>query len=505
MRLAVITILLSLPATVTAQHQHETLGTVNFRNSGVAAAQPALQRGVALLHSFEYGEAAESFRHAQRADPTLAVAYWLEALTYSHVLWAEEDLSASRAALARLAATPQARLNQAKTERERAFGAAVEAFYVDAALPVRARAFADSMHQLALRDSTDQEAAAFAAIASMIAWYAIPAAERMPYQDRVQEHAHRVFRANAQHPGATHYLIHFVDMQPAVAPQSLQFARAYDKIAPDAEHALHMPSHVYLPLGLWEDVVAANERAWAAARKEVVARQLAAADNSWHSLEWLQYGYLQLGRHEGARALIDTASQILQDADIAEDNPDARNVVNFLAFRYGMETGQWDVYPKGIPTIDEVMRQPRPNPRAWGMATTAAYQAAVAALRARGDHGPAQAVASSFRASADSLPANAPRRSTLNRLATQLEAMLAYAGGNRERAIALLRELAPAEPANASLPPTTIPSYELLGEYLLAAQRHEEAAAAFEKALATRAHRALARRGLERARAHQNN
>ena len=302
MKFAALALIACLPAAAFARqtdqkaaHSH-ALGSVDFKNSGNDAAQPAFQRGVALLHSFEYEDAAEAFREAQKADASLALAYWLEALTYSHVLWAEEKLEASRAVLNRLAPTAEARLAKAKTERERGFGAAVEAFYADAGLPIRAAAFADAMTSLATRFPDDHEAAAFASLANMMAFFTSPAAQRVKYNQPVQQHALRVFRANSQHPGAAHYLIHFVDMNPRAAADALEFARAYDKIAPDAEHALHMPSHVFLPLGLWEDVVRSNERAWAAARRENLAKNASPADNSWHSLDWLHYAYLQLGR-----------------------------------------------------------------------------------------------------------------------------------------------------------------------------------------------------------------
>ena len=508
MKIIPIVMLALLPAVSYAQdaahkgaHAHPVLGHVNFRNSGNAAAQLSFQRGVALLHSFEYEDAAEAFKQAQQADKSLALAYWLEALTYSHVLWGEEDLKESRAVLARLGSTSQERLAQAKTDRERAFGAAVEAFFADTSLQVRATAYADSLLKLAAADPSDHEAAAFAAIGSMFAWYSTAPNARNKYNAVVRDEALRVFRQNAQHPGAAHYLIHFVDMNPHAAKDALEFARAYDKIAPDAEHALHMPSHVYLPLGLWQDVVASNERAWAASRKDVLEKKVDAENNSWHSLDWLQYSYLQLDRQRDARALVDTAHAILKGARISDDNPDARNIVNQLAFRYGMETGKWDAFPNGIPAIDVVLNQPRPNQRSWGFATTAAYQIAVAALRGRNDRAPAETVIRVFRATADTMPpAMAQRAATLRRLASQLEAQLAFADGNHERAITLLREIAPTEPSNASLPPTIIPSYELLGDVLLAAQRPAEAAEAYQKALDLRANRSAAARGLERAR-----
>jgi tetratricopeptide (TPR) repeat protein len=506
MKFAVLALIACLPAAVIARqadqnaaHSH-ALGSVDFKNSGNDAAQPAFQRGVALLHSFEYDDAAEAFRKAQKADASLALAYWLEALTYSHVIWAEEKLDAARAALNRLAPTPEARLAKANTERERGFGAAIEAFYADAGLPIRAAAFADAMTSLAARFPDDHEAAVFASLANMMAFFTSPAAERAKYNQPVQQHALRVFRANPQHPGAAHYLIHFVDMNPRAAADALEFARAYDKIAPDADHALHMPSHVFLPLGLWEDVVRSNERAWAAARRENLAKKASPAANSWHSLDWLHYAYLQLGRTRDALALIDTAASILRGVTIPDDNPDARNIVAGLAFRQGLETGKWDAYPGGFPTVDAAMKQPRPTPRALSFATTAAYESAIVSLRGQNDPGPARKVIATFRTELDSLPADAPRRNVLHRLATQLDAMIAHHESNTGRAIALLQELAPKDPNNASLPPSTIPTYELLGDYLLMAGRKAEAADAYQKALELRPNRALAKHGLEAAR-----
>jgi len=506
MRLAVLALIAWLPAAAIARqadqqgaHSH-ALGSVDFKNSGNEAAQPAFQRGVALLHSFEYEDAAKAFREAQAADASLALAYWLEALTYSHVVWAEEKVEAARAALNRLAPTMEARLAKANTERERGFGAAVEAFYTDAGLPVRAAAFADAMTSLATRFPEDHEAAAFASLANMMAFFASPAAERAKYNQPVQQYALRVFRANPQHPGAAHYLIHFVDMNPRAAADALEFARAYDKIAPDAEHALHMPSHVFLPLGRWEDVVRSNERSWAASRKATLASNASPADNSWHSLDWLHYAYLQLGRTSDALALIDTASTILRGVTIPDDNPDARNIIGWMAFRQGLETGKWDAYPGGFPTVDAAMKQPRPTPRAVNIATTAAYASAVVSLRGQDDAGPARKVITTYRAEAESLAADAPRRAVLQRLSTQLDAMVAHREGNTDRAIALLQELAPKEPTNTSLPPSTIPSYELLGDVLLAAGRKAEAADAYQKALELRPNRSLAKRGLEAAR-----
>jgi len=144
------------------------LGDVSFENTGAPAAQQPFFRGLALLHSFEYDEAAEAFRAAQVADPGFAMAYWGEALTYAHLLWGEDDAPAARAALARLAATPEVRLARAGSARERAYGAAVEAFYTDSDLAPRVRAYADSMRSVAAAYPSDIDALAFAALAVMV-------------------------------------------------------------------------------------------------------------------------------------------------------------------------------------------------------------------------------------------------------------------------------------------------------------------------------------------------
>ena len=260
------------------------LGTVVFANSGNAAAQEPFIRGVALLHSFEYDAAGRAFEEARRADPALALAYWMDALTYSHMLWSIEDLPGARAVLARLGPTPSARLAKAKTPRERMFGAAVEAYFADVPRPQRIRAYADSLRRFAQIDTSDNEAAAFAAHALLLAtMVADNDAQRDSLRREGISLANRVVASNPKHPGATHYLIHLYD-SPRMAAQGLAVARAYDMIAPDAEHALHMPSHIYLQLGLWGDVVKSNERAWAASR--------AAASPDWHACCRAHHSYI---------------------------------------------------------------------------------------------------------------------------------------------------------------------------------------------------------------------
>ena len=348
----VIAVLLTIARMGATQEPHRhtltarSLGSVTFVNSGAAAAQAPFIQGIALLHSFEYDDAAAAFREAQRADTGFALAYWGEALTFSKMLWGLDDVPVARAALARLAPTAADRLARAPAGRERGFGAAVEAFYADSDAGRRSLAFADSMRSLTRAYPADPEFAAFGAIAMLMA---ANTARLPPGRDTLLRNeaialATKVYRENPRHPGATHYLIHAYD-DPALAPRGIEFARAYSRLAPDAEHALHMPSHIFVQVGLWDDVVHANEMAWAASRRAVARSGGPATDNDFHALEWLQYGYLEQGRYSAARALIDTARLVLRGTEPTD--PDARFIEAGLRFDYGAATGQWDV-AKGL-------------------------------------------------------------------------------------------------------------------------------------------------------------
>src|SRR5688572_22606440 len=186
------------------------LGTVAFANSGAAAAQAPFLRGLALLHSFEYDEAAEAFRAAQAADAGFAMAFWGEAVTYSHLLWGEDDPDAARRALTRLAPSRDARLAKAKTAREQAYGAAVEALFVDGDLSTRVRGFAEAMRLVSARYPDDLDAAAFTSLALMFAGQVgqLPLDQRQTARADAITFAQRVFAADPSHPGGVHYLIH---------------------------------------------------------------------------------------------------------------------------------------------------------------------------------------------------------------------------------------------------------------------------------------------------------
>jgi hypothetical protein len=283
-----------------AQHHHEAsaveeikdLGHLVFESSGLPAAQPHFIRGLLLLHSFEYGPAAQAFRKAQEADPGFAMAYWGEAMTYNHTIWNEQDLAAARAALSRLGTTAEARLAKAPTAREKAYLNAVHALFGEGTKKERDASYSAHMERLSKAYPDDMDARAFYALSLL----GLSGIDRDPANYiRAGAVAEEVYEVNPRHPGALHYLIHSYD-DPLHAPLGLRAARKYGKVAPAASHALHMPSHIFFALGMWDDSIEVNVASLAAARRGGAL--------GTHPLHWLVYAYLQQGRREDAAALL---------------------------------------------------------------------------------------------------------------------------------------------------------------------------------------------------------
>ena len=460
------------------------LGIVSFPNSGARAAQQPFLQGLALLHSFEYDDARTAFRQAQRADSGFAMAYWGDALTFAQLLWGLDYADSARTALARLGPTREARLARARTERERRYGAAVEALFDTTKLESRVAGYVAGLRSLTAAHPSDLEARALLAVALMMQEGGTEGEAAARTEEAITL-AQSIFAGAPRHPGGAHYLIHATD-NPKYASRGLAAARAYAKIAPDAEHALHMPSHIFVQVGAWNDVVASNERAWAASRAWVKARGMANAELSFHSLWWLQYGYLQQGRFDAARGLIDTVRSVLSGIDWAtSDAIDARYALEQFRFTYARESGDWSTYGGRAP--DRVADNPKvTGERATSFRNAERYRIAlVAALL--GD-------TTRAKPAMDSLP----ERSVIGR--SQVAGLLAKARGDTANWIAGLAAAATADERVAHFgPPNVYPPHELLGDALLTVGRAREAAAAYEKGLELMPNRSLALLGLARA------
>ncbi|MEO8191417.1 MAG: hypothetical protein ABI682_13835 [Acidobacteriota bacterium] len=470
------------------------LGRIDFPTSGSASAQGRFVRGVLLLHSFEYDDAAEEFQAAEAAEPGFVMAYWGEAMTANHPIWMQRDAAKARAALEKLGLTREARLAKAPTARERAYLDAVETLYAEGEKRDRDLAYAGAMQRLHEAYPDDLEAKTFYALALL--------GTSQPNRDftiymKAAGLAEEVFATNPLHPGAVHYLIHSYD-DPVHAPLGLRPARVYAKIAPAAAHALHMPSHIFLATGMWSDVVSSNEASVAAADGRVARRKLGVDERNFHALQWLEYARLQQGRFGEARRLL---SMMEGDAKTSGSER-ALGSLSLMRAAYAIETG----------CAGDALRLEGKAPRdvfvsgfcAWkrgdaqGIASALAALPALTATGAPAEDG-AHAHGGGGMGGYGSVVHAASVAAVLRR---ELEALDLVQKGKTAAAIARAREAAAGEDAMSFEfgPPAVIkPAHELLGELLAAQGKAEDAQKEFEVSLAHAPGRSLSLAGLARA------
>jgi hypothetical protein len=278
------------------------LGTVHFPISCAAAVQKPFERGVALLHSFWYEEAEKEFVDIAKKDPGCAMAHWGIAMSIWHQLWNEPD---EKVVARGLGETDSAeKLATKATARERAYIGAMAAFYGDSKKSdhkARAKAYSAAMKNVYESFPEDHEGAVF---------YALSLLASEPYKDetfanRKQAAAilEKLFAAEPDHPGVAHYLIHSYD-KPQLAQLGIPAARRYAQVAPAAPHALHMPSHIFARLGLWQDDINSNLASVAATRK-TAAMHMGGEGHQFHAMDYLVYAYLQSGREADAAKLME--------------------------------------------------------------------------------------------------------------------------------------------------------------------------------------------------------
>jgi len=485
----------------------EGVGEVSFPNSGAPEAQAAFHRGLAQLHNFEYGSAAADFREAQEIDPGFAMAYWGEAMTYNHTVWMEQDRDAAHAALERLDPTREGRVAAAPTEREKAYLRAVETLYGDGDKQERDDSYTEVMRSLYEAYPDDHEAAAFYALS--VLGTAHEGRDFTTYM-RAAAVVEEVFDSHPRHPGAVHYLIHSYD-DPIHAPLGLRAARAYSSIAPDAAHAQHMTSHIFVAMGMWDDVVRANETAVAVVDRARSARG-GAALVCGHYPFWLEYGYLQQDRTDDARRILrgcldaarSEAGARAGHGDLLDPDNTLRASYVQMRTRYILDSEAWD---------SEVLDWDVPMGEAWGDRLTYAFGTGFAATR-RGDLEAARDALDTLLEARRGLEARLRTREDSGArydtraaiLEQQLRAVILAEEGHPEDAIALVGEAVAAEeslPFIFGPPFVDKPSHELLGELLLASGRADEAREAFETALSRTPERATVQIGLTRATAHR--
>jgi tetratricopeptide (TPR) repeat protein len=315
------------------------LGVVNITITGKKSAQPHFEKGLLLLHSFEYEDAREAFQEAQKEDPKMAMAYWGEAMTYNHSLWQEQDYEAATTVLANLDShNPE----KNTTEIEQDLIEAVHILYQPKTeKPQRDLEYSNFMEGLYKKYPSNQEVAAFYALSLL---GSVEEGRNDIVYGKGAKIAKGILKENPNHPGALHYLIHSYD-DPDHATLALDAANSYSKVAPDAGHALHMPSHIYVAMGMWDDVISSNIASYQASINRMEEKNLSNDARGYHAFHWLQYGYLQKGNYEEAKKMV------LDMKKYATETPSksARAYLVFLKGTYLTETDNWEDEVADIP------------------------------------------------------------------------------------------------------------------------------------------------------------
>jgi tetratricopeptide (TPR) repeat protein len=487
------------------QHRHEPhekaltkLGRVSFRTSCSSKAQQQFNQAVAWLHSFEYEEAEKIFTQVSAIDPRCGMAYWGIAMSNFHPLWvpptpAELQKGSNAAA--------EAVRVGAATQRERDYIAAISTFYKDAGkLDHRTRtlAYCDSMKKLYETNRTDDEAAIFYAL-SLITTGTMTPDKNYAKEKEAAEILNRILARQPRHPGIAHYLIHGYDY-PALAHLALPAARRYASIAPDSAHAQHMPSHIFIRLGLWPQAIKSNLDAEAAAKAFAIRHHMAGAwDEQLHAMDYLAYAYLQGGQDKKALAVLQEMNKLPQ-----VDPPTFKvaYALSAIPARYALERRQWSEAAK-LP-----LEHPRMTTFPWSSfpwATAHVHFARAVGAARLGD-------VESARKAVDEL---ASIRNSLSEVrggydwARQVDierqvasAWVRYAEGAHDEALRLMRAAADLDDVTEKHPVTpgaVLPAREQLGELLLELKQPGPALAAFETALRTTPNRFNAVYGAARA------
>ncbi len=479
------------------------LGEISFSATGKAEAQPAFKKGLLLLHSFEYVDAAEEFQKAKKSDPAFVMAYWGEAMTYNHPLWQEQDYDKGNATLKQLAASPEERKAKAVTALEKDLITGVEILYGGGNKAERDSSYAAYMETLYKKYPGNDEVAAFYSL-SLNGW---GTTERdVSILEKAAAIGNEILQRNPKHPGALHYIIHALD-NPDHAAQALITADKYAQTAPGAGHALHMPTHTYLALGLWEKVVSSNEVSWAAEWARKNRKKLDNDALGYHSYHWLQYGHLQLGHKEKARIMIDSVYKyssekpsprarahmiLLKTTYLAETNDYSKEIMaipiqqkdlNIVSrSKNHFAAGMSEYYKGNAAGLDKVIRQ------LAGERLVEESKAADKGIRICGNIGRSIATTTDLQES--------------EAMEMQLRAMLAWlakdAAGTEKY---LQKATALQTSAGYSYGPPAIakPTFEMYGEWLLETGRAKEALAQFEISLKYAPNKLLSLKGKEAA------
>ncbi|HTZ98456.1 MAG TPA: hypothetical protein VMB18_18785 [Terriglobales bacterium] len=466
-------LLLPASAAVDDEHHHEDLtpeqlGTVHFPISCVMQAQQPFERGVALLHSFWYEEAQKQFEQIAAADPHCAMAHWGIAMSYWHQLWNHPDVKTIKKGKAE---ARKAKSLHPTDDRERGYIAAIDAFYSGSkkrSYHSRAVAYSNAMEVQAQHHPEDLEASAF---------YALSLLASRPDNDttfanekKAAAILEKLFAEEPNHPGVAHYLIHSCD-SPQMAQIALPAAQRYAQIAPAAPHALHMPSHIFARLGMWQDDINSNLASVAATRK-AAAEHKGGESHQFHAMDFLEYAYLQSGREGDAQRLIEEVRSMpeMKDNMYGSDFDPRIYVLVVFPARYDLELHHW---------ADAASLAPVPNADPGDMSVTY-WARAIGSARsghpdeARKDILQIETIHKTLVRQGKKLFGQAVEEDL-----QEATAWADHADGKNDAAIKSLRAIAEKQEAEGD-EPLAIPAREMLADMLLEMKRSDQALTEYE-------------------------
>lgn len=467
-------------------HRHDAseLGRVDFTVSCTPQAQKQFNRAVAWLHSFEYEEAEKAFTEVAATDPHCGMAHWGVAMSNYHPLWAApmpEEVKRGWEAI------EKAKLTGARTQRERDYIAALELFYKDAdKLDHRTRTFAyhDAMKRLYENNPKDSEAGVFYAL-TLIATGMMSADKTYVREKEAARILNRVLARQPQHPGVAHYLIHSYDY-PALAQLALPAARSYAKIAPASAHAQHMPSHIFIRLGLWQEAIRSNRDAEASAKAFAQRRKMAGAwDEQLHAMDYLAYAYLQSAQDKLALSVLEELNKL---QSVEPQNFKVAYAFAAIPARYALERRRWDEATKLSLPANAVDRFPW---RKFPWAEAHIHFARAIGFARNGDANSARQEVEKLSALRDALAIGKGEFDWAKQVEIERQiaaAWLAFAEGRREESLKLMRAAADLDDATDKHPVTPgaiLPAREQLGELLLELKQPSAALTEFETSLLT--------------------
>ncbi|MEM1228956.1 MAG: tetratricopeptide repeat protein [Pseudomonadota bacterium] len=483
MRKTLFAALFALLTPLSALAETTDIGSIVFPTSTQSEkAQTHFLRGATILHSFGWKQAIESFQQAQAADPDFAMAYWGESLCYNHPLFPEMDGETPRQVLSKLGSTLEARLAKAPTVREKGFLRAVDAlFFGGGEIQTRRKAYMQVMRELHDAFPDDAEVSAFYALSLISAGGPVG---KDGERERILAGSIglRLLEDNPKHPGAAHYTIHAFD-DPIHAILALPAANQFAGIAPAVSHARHMPSHIFIQLGMWQRVSDSNQFAYDAAVELFEPGD--SAGDMVHSLDWGQYGDLQVGDYERARVWIGRMEGI---AARVEGQTRVPATLQRVRARYVLETGDWQT----LPVTDS-------------SAADQLYATGISAVEL-GDLALARqaslALATKAQTIADRGAGYQHQASQHEIMDKQLKGAILIAEGKSEQGHEMLRAstlIAQQLPLPRGAPIPLKPAHEFYGEALLAAGKPDGAIAAFDASLRRMPNRPRSLLGLARA------